>query len=84
MEVSAQIENVKYLHKYLVKMPDRAEVALQLAEGHTIDETKIFLDGRYISTSEAVWRALRFQVHYQKPPVKRLTIKALFCSKYIR
>ena len=74
MEVSAQIENVKYLHKYLVKMPDRAEVAMQLAEGQDIDETKVFMDGRYISTSEAVWRALRFQVHYQNPPVKRLAV----------
>jgi hypothetical protein len=52
VEVSAQIENVKYLHKYLVKMPDRAEVAMQLAEGQDLDETKVFLDGRYISTSQ--------------------------------
>jgi hypothetical protein len=74
VEVSAQIENVKYLHKYLVKMPDRAEVAVKLAEGQDMDETKMFLDGRYISTSEAVWRALRFQVHYQKPAVKRLAV----------
>ncbi len=50
VEVSAQIENVKYLHKYLVKMPDRAEVAMQLAE-QDLDETRVFLDGRYISTS---------------------------------
>ncbi len=33
VEVSVQIENVKYLQKYLVKMPDCAEVAMQLAEG---------------------------------------------------
>ncbi len=74
VEVSAQIENVKYLHKYLVKMPDRAEVAMQLADGQDMDETKTFLDGRYISTSEAVWRALRFAVHYQNPPVMRLAV----------
>jgi hypothetical protein len=64
VEVSAQIENDKYLHKYLVKMPDRAEVAMQLADGKDTDETKIFLDFRYISTSEAVCRAMRFTVHY--------------------
>ncbi len=74
VEIAAQIENVKYLHKYLVKMPDRAEVVMQLAEGVDVDETKIYLDGRYISTSEAVWRGLRFNVHYQKPPVVRLAV----------
>lgn len=74
VEVAAMIENVKYLHKYLVKMPDRAEVVMQLADGLDVDETKIYLDGRYISTSEAVWRGLRFNVHYQKPPVVRLAV----------
>jgi hypothetical protein len=74
VEVSAKIENVKYLHKYLVKMPDRAEVVVQMAEGEDFDETKVYLDGRYISTSEAVWRALRFHVHYQSPPVMRLAV----------
>ena len=74
VEVSAQIENVKYLHKYLVKMPDRAEVVVQMANGEDFDETKVYLDGRYISTSEAVWRALRFNVHYQSPPVMRLAV----------
>ena len=74
VEVAAVIENVKYLHKYLVKMPDRAEVTLQLADGEDFDETKVYLDGRYIATSEAVWRALAFKVHYQSPPVKRLAV----------
>jgi hypothetical protein len=74
VEVSAKIENVKYLHKYLVKMPDRAEVVVQMVDGKDFDETKVFLDGRYISTSEAVWRALRFPVHYQSPPVMRLAV----------
>jgi hypothetical protein len=74
VEVAAVIENVKYLHKYLVKMPDRAEVTLQLADGEDFDETKVYLDGRYIATSEAVWRALAFKVHYQSPPVVRLAV----------
>ena len=74
MEVSAKIENVKYLHKYLVKMPDRAEVVVQMVDGEDFDETKVYLEGRYISTSEAVWRALRFHVHYQSPPVMRLAV----------
>ncbi len=74
VEISALIENVKYLHKYLVKMPDRAEVTMELAEGADVDETKIYLDGRYISSSEAIWRGLRFNVHYQNPPVVRLAI----------
>ena len=74
VEVSALIENVKYLLKYLVKMHDRAEVTMHLADGEDFDETKVYLDGRYIATSEAVWRALAFKVHYQYPPVKRLAV----------
>jgi hypothetical protein len=76
VEVSALIENVKYLHKWfhLVKMPDRAEVVMQLEAGNIVDETKIYLDRRYISSSEAIWRALRFNVHYQSPPVVRLAV----------
>ncbi len=74
VEEAAVIENVKYLHKYLVKMPDRVEVHLQLADGEDFDETKVYLDGRYIATSEAVWRALAFKVHYQSPPVLRLAV----------
>lgn len=74
VEVSALLENVKYLHKYLAKPPDRAEVRLQMDGGIDYNEIDAYLDGRYISTSEAIWRALKFKVHYQSPGVKRLQV----------
>ena len=55
-------------------MPDRAEVAMQLLDGQDVDEIKMFLDGRYIQSSEAVHRVLRFKTHYQNPTVKRLAV----------
>ena len=44
VEVSALLENVKYLHKYLVKMPDRAEVVMQLLDGQDVDEITMFME----------------------------------------
>lgn len=73
-EYSARIENVKYLHKYIHKGPDRAEIELMLASGGDVDETKVYMDGRYISTMEAVWHAFRFEMHKAKPVVVRLQV----------
>jgi hypothetical protein len=77
VEVCGSIYAVKYLHKYIHKGGDRAEVeyapnvAVSL-DGHhpdpvelveapqEHDEVRQFQEGRYISTSEAVWRAFAF------------------------
>ena len=75
-EVCSTIHSVKYLHKYIHKGGDRAEVELagtdaldasapvEAQVGHKEDEIRQYLDGRYISTSEAVWRALKFPLHH--------------------
>jgi hypothetical protein len=56
VEYCASIKSVKYLHKYVYKGPDRAHVAITVAQpGVTVvrerDEVKEFIDGRYVSCS---------------------------------
>ena len=77
VEVCGSIYAVKYLHKYVHKGGDRAEVeyvpnATEALDGHDAgtsglpsgpqdhDEVHQYQEGRYISTSEAVWRAFSF------------------------
>jgi hypothetical protein len=77
VEVCGSIYAVKYLHKYVHKGGDRAEVeyvpnATEALDGHGArtsglpsgvhddDEVHQYQEGRYFSTSEAVWRAFSF------------------------
>ncbi|XP_074360510.1 uncharacterized protein LOC141700708 [Apium graveolens] len=46
----------------------------QINKRKSIDEIKHYLDGRYVCASEAMWRILGFDIHYQFPTVKRLPI----------
>jgi hypothetical protein len=39
-----------------------------------LDEIKIFLDARYVSASEAVWRIFGFEIHSQDPHTLRLPV----------
>ena len=83
VEVCSTLHAVKYLHKYISKGGDRAEVELaEYAPGEleqldaterdpptsTIvkNEIKEYIDGRYISTSEATWRAFAFPLHHNQ------------------
>jgi hypothetical protein len=82
VEVCSTLHAVKYLHKYIHKGGDRAEVQFSSASldgGDAVvpapkDEIADYLHGRFISTLEAVWRALCFPMHESKPPVMRLQI----------
>nr|XP_043618055.1 uncharacterized protein LOC122589793 [Erigeron canadensis] len=74
---------IKYLFKYLNKGPDRATIVIHenvATHGQSsaeniliIDEIKNYLDCRYLSPCEAVWRMLAFSIHYSYPSVIRLT-----------
>ena len=65
---------MKYLHKYIHKGPDKAEIVLRLADGQDVDEIADYVEGRYISSSESIWRCLRFPLHDMSPAVKRLAV----------
>ncbi|XP_071739627.1 uncharacterized protein [Rutidosis leptorrhynchoides] len=74
---------IKYLFKYLNKGPDRATIVIQenmipnddstAANVIHVDEIKNYLDFRYLSPCEAVWRLFSFDIHYSKPSVIKLS-----------
>ncbi|XP_071727276.1 uncharacterized protein [Rutidosis leptorrhynchoides] len=74
---------IKYLFKYLNKGPDRATIVIQEnlrptgeSSAETIievDEINNYLDCRYISPCEAVWRLFSFDIHFLKPSVLKLS-----------
>jgi hypothetical protein len=70
LEVCASVKSVKYIHKYIYKGPDRATLEMAGA----VDEVKCYLDSRYISSIEAMWRIFEFQMHEEWPSVYRLPV----------
>jgi hypothetical protein len=55
VEIATSITSVKYLYKYVYKGGDRATAEVQ-GETHQWerDETKLYIDGRYVSSSEGM------------------------------
>ncbi len=79
VEVCNNIRVVKYLFKYVCKGHDRATVEISrqsnnATEGNVVetDEIKKYLDCRYVSALEAMWRIFKFDMHERFPTVKRL------------
>ncbi|XP_071715040.1 uncharacterized protein [Rutidosis leptorrhynchoides] len=76
---------IKYLFKYLNKGQDRATIVIQenILPTHNssdtpekiidVDEIKNYLDCRYLSLCEAVWRLFSYDIHFSKPSVIKLS-----------
>ncbi|XP_036347381.1 uncharacterized protein LOC118756745, partial [Rhagoletis pomonella] len=71
VEYCASVESIKYICKYVNKGSDQATFGLQSSDR---DEVTKYQSGRYISTSEAVWRILGFSIHERHPPVMHLDV----------
>ncbi|XP_020082238.1 uncharacterized protein LOC109705866, partial [Ananas comosus] len=75
---------IKYLFKYINKGPDRTRAVIEdnYSPGGTdsvdqykqVDEIKQYLDCRYLSAYESVWRLFQFDIHSREPTVERLTV----------
>jgi hypothetical protein len=79
IEVYNNIRAVKYLFYYVYKRHDRAtlEISRQsdnATEGNVVEtnEIKKYLDYRYVSTSEVMWRIFKFDMHEWLPTIQRL------------
>lgn len=70
VELCSSIKSIKYICKYVNKGSDLAVFGIQNAN----DEVTSYQNGRYISTSEAVWRMLSFSIHERFPAVIHLDI----------
>ena len=84
VEVCNSITAVKYLYKYVYKGHDRVMYGVKANDqldmnpntmrGPARDEIKEFVEARYCSTSEAVWRTFEFPMGKLYPRVERLPI----------
>src|ERR1044072_5854480 len=81
VEICNSILAIKYLYKYIYKGHDRATITLSQTNGHQIsdtpdpvDEIKMYLDARYISASESIWRIFHYRMHNHTPNIQRLAI----------
>ncbi|XP_071708077.1 uncharacterized protein [Rutidosis leptorrhynchoides] len=61
-----QVGAIRYLFKYIHKGDDRVTVGVYEEE---TDEIKQYYDCRYVSSCEAVWRILAFDIHHRNPTV---------------
>ena len=76
VEVCSTVKAVKYIHKYIYKGHDSAQIVIKGKnnENEKVDEIKQFMDCRYIGPSEACHRIFGFSLHDCEPPVTRLQI----------
>ena len=70
MESIASVRAVKYIYKYVYKGHDRATMQF----GRCTNEVQLYLDARYISSCEAIWRLFLFHIQKQVPNVVRLQV----------
>jgi len=71
VEVCTSVKSVKYLFKYIYKGHDCATVRLDTL---TRNESALFLDTRYISAPEAIWRIRNEKMHDWSHAIKRLAL----------
>jgi hypothetical protein len=84
VEICSTVMAVKYLYKYVYKGHDMAlleitnnsnEITSNTKEiSNNLNEIKHYIDGRYLSASEACWRIFRYSMHREFPNVIRLAI----------
>ena len=76
VEVCSSIKSVKYLFKYVYKGHDAAKVVIEESGNSTIvwDEIKNFLNARYVSSPEAVWRIFEKKMHGNSHTIIRLPV----------
>ncbi|UYV80109.1 hypothetical protein LAZ67_18001721 [Cordylochernes scorpioides] len=78
VEVCASVKSVKYLFKYVYKGHDRAEVEVSVGEldmeSRAHNEIKNFLDARYVSAPEAMWRMFEYRLHAHSHTICRLAV----------
>ena len=76
VELCTSIKAIKYVCKYICKGTDMACFGLEDGKKpkNMNDEVELYILARYISSPEAVWRILTFDIHEHYPPVETLTV----------
>lgn len=69
VEICSSVQAIKYIHKYITKGQDCARIGVPVNDEGTnnnevnYDEISQYLNCRYLSAHEAVWRLLEFPTH---------------------
>src|SRR6266542_2254871 len=84
IEICNSLLAIKYLYKYIYKGHDRATVTFSqhinrannqiISTNETFDKIKMYLDARYVSSSESIWRIFHYKMHRCTPKVQRLAV----------
>ncbi|XP_024882171.1 uncharacterized protein LOC112461236, partial [Temnothorax curvispinosus] len=77
LEICSSVKSVKYLYKYIHKGFDCAAIEVQARDGTKlikIDEVKSFMDARYVSTPEAMWRLNGYEMFMKSHTIIRLAV----------
>lgn len=72
VEMCNSVKSIKYICKYLYKGSDMA--VFGITDDNSKDAITQFHLGRYVSTNEAIWRILGFNIHERYPPVTHLAV----------
>ncbi|GBC16016.2 uncharacterized protein LOC112524872 [Rhizophagus irregularis DAOM 181602=DAOM 197198] len=76
VEICNFVLAVKYLYKYVYKGHDWATIALSQSDNIgdqqtsvpvEVDKIKMYLDARYVSASESIWRIFHYKMHGRSP-----------------
>lgn len=73
VEYCNSVKSIKYICKYINKGSDMAVIEIQ-NDPAPIDEIHQYQTGRYISSNEAIWRILGFEIHERHPTVLHLAV----------
>ena len=75
-EVCTSLKAVKYIYKYVYKGYDCANVVVGTGDDVKLirDEIATYLNARYVSAPEAMWRMLEFPMHDRSHAVIRLPV----------
>ncbi|GBN69016.1 hypothetical protein AVEN_77860-1 [Araneus ventricosus] len=74
VEVCASVKSIKFLYKYVYKGYYAASVKIQKEGALDHEEVLSFVEGRYVSTPEAMWRLNEFNLSHKSHTVVRLAV----------
>uniref|UniRef100_A0A452YN05 ATP-dependent DNA helicase n=1 Tax=Aegilops tauschii subsp. strangulata TaxID=200361 RepID=A0A452YN05_AEGTS len=75
VEVCSSIKAVKYLYKYVYKGHDRASFSIDQPDSNgVVDEIKRYVDARWVTPPEAMWRIFGFNLSESFPSVLQLPL----------
>ncbi|XP_055312023.1 uncharacterized protein LOC129574268 [Sitodiplosis mosellana] len=73
VEYCNSVKSIKYICKYINKGSDMAVIEIE-KNSAPIDEIHQYQAGRLISSNEAIWRILGFEIHERHPTVLHLAV----------